>query len=179
MKKIFIAITLLFSILFSINTKAQSGFSWNRVQVGGNFGASFAKDQTLLAISPTIGYRVTERLTLGTGIIYQYYRYKFTTYDFKFKNYGAKIFGTYQLNDFLVLHSEYESLNLENIKFNSIGLPDGTERRTIGSLFVGGGYRQYISAKSVLDLMVLYNLTETPYTPYSNPIIKVGFGFGL
>lgn len=179
MKKYFIAITLLISCIISKNSFSQNGFSWNRVVFGGNFGAGFSSTQSAVAISPTLGYRVTEKLTIGTGVIYQYNRYKFIGYDFKFSNYGAKLFGTYQLNDFLVLHSEYESLNLEYITYNVAGVPDGTNRRTIGSLFVGGGYRQYISANSVIDLMVLYNLMETPYTPYNNPMIRVGFGFGL
>ena len=179
MNKLFIAISILVSSFISNNSFSQSGFSWNRVQVGGNFGASFGANETLVALSPNIGYRVTERLTLGTGVIYQYYRFRNSSFDFKFSNYGAKLFGTFQLNDFLILHSEYESLNLEYIKFNYMGVPDGTQRRTIGSLFVGGGYRQRMSENSVFDIMVLYNLTETPYTPYSNPIIRVGFGIGL
>lgn len=179
MKKCFLVIIILISCIVSNNSFSQSGFSWNRVVFGGNFGAGFSSTQSAVAISPTVGYRVTEKLTLGTGFIYQYNRYKFSNFDFKFSNYGSKLFGTYQLNDFLILHSEYESLNLEYITYNSAGIPDGTKRRNIGSLFVGGGYRQYLSSNSVVDLMILYNLTETLYTPYSNPIIRIGFGIGL
>lgn len=179
MKKHIIVITLLISCFFSDSTKAQSGFSADRLVFGGNFGASFSNYETLIGISPSVGYKVTDRLTLGTGVIYQFYRYKIAPFDFKFNNYGGRLYGTFQLNEFLILHSEYESLNLEYIKYNTLGVPDGTQRRTIGSMLVGGGYRQYISSNSMLDLMVLYNLTETPYTPYSNPIIRVGLSFGL
>ncbi len=177
MKRILLVLFLF--LLSTHQSKSQSGFSWDRVVFGGNFGASVGSNQSLIALSPSVGYRVTEKLTLGTGVIYQYYRYKFSTLDFKFNNYGARFYGSYQLNDFLILHSEYESLNLEYLKFNALGNPDGSTRRTIGSMFVGGGYRQYISSKSVVDLMVLFNLTETRYTPYSNPIIRVNFGIGL
>lgn len=179
MKKHILVFIALTSCFLSENSFSQSGFSWDRVQVGGNFGASFGAFETLVAVSPNIGYHVTERLTLGTGVIYQFYRYKNSKYDFKFSNYGAKLFGTFQLNDFLILHTEYESLNLEYIKYNNLGMPDGTMRRTIGSMFVGGGYRQYMSSNSVFDIMLLYNLTETPYTRYDNPMIRVGFSFGL
>lgn len=179
MKKLFFVVTLLISCFFSVSTKAQSGFSTDRLVFGGNFGASFSSYETLIGISPSVGYKVTDRLTLGTGVIYQFYRIKITPFDFKFNNYGARVYGTFQLNEFLILHSEYESLNLEYIKYNTLGLPDGTGRRTIGTTLVGGGYRQYISANSTIDLMVLYNLTETPYTRYSNPIIRVGLSFGL
>ena len=177
MKKTIIIILL--SFFAAKHSSAQSGFSWDRVLVGGNFGASFGSIETSVALSPTIGYRLTERFTLGTGVIYQYYRYKTSAFDVKFNNYGGKLFGTYQLNDFLILHSEYESLNLDYVTFNALGNPDGTRKRTIGSMFVGGGYRQYSSENTMFDIMLLYNLTETPYTPYSNPIIRVGFSFGL
>lgn len=179
MKKLFFVVTLLISCFFSDSAKAQSGFSVDRLVFGGNFGASFSSYETLIGISPSVGYKVTDRLTLGTGVIYQFYRLKISPFDFKFNNYGARFYGTFQLNEFLILHSEYESLNLEYVKYNTLGLPDGTGRRTVGTTLVGGGYRQYISANSTLDLMVLYNLTETLYTPYSNPIIRVGLSFGL
>lgn len=179
MKKIFIAFFLFCSLFLSQNSFAQKGFTWSRVVFGGNFGASFSNYETLVGLSPSIGYRVTDKLTLGTGVIYQYYAVKYPGFNYKFNNYGGRLYGTYQINDFLIAHTEYESLNLQYISYNTVGMPDGSSRRNVGSWFVGGGYRQYISDRSVVDLMVLYNLTETPYTPYSNPIIRVGFGLGL
>jgi len=170
---------MLAMLLMATASHAQGGFSWSRVMFGGNFGASFSSAESIVAVSPSIGYRVTERLTVGTGIIYQYNRIKLAPYDFKFNNYGARFFGTYQLTPFLIAHTEYESLNLEYVSVNNLGIPDGTFRRTIGSMFVGGGYRQSMGGRSVVDIMLLYNLTETPYTPYTNPILRIGFGIGL
>lgn len=179
MKKVFIALFFISSFLFSKNINAQKGFSWDRVVFGGNFGAGFSSFESVVALSPSVGYRFTEKFTAGAGIIYQYQSIKLPGFNFSFNNYGGRLYGTYQINDFLIAHTEYESLNLEYIRFNGLGNPDGTSRRTIGSWFVGGGYRQFISRNSVVDLMVLYNLTETPFTPYSNPVIRVGFGIGL
>lgn len=170
----------LFSLMFTSDVaKAQKGFAWDRLVFGGNFGAGFSPNESIFAMSPSVGYRFTERLTIGAGGIYQYYGIKFPGYNFKFNNYGSRVFTTYQLTDFLIAHTEYESLNIEYIKYNSAGIPESTARRTINSLFVGGGYRQAIGRNSVVDLMLLYNLTETPYTRYTNPLIRVGFGFGL
>jgi len=28
-------------------------------------------------------------------------------------------------------------------------------------------------------IMFLYNILETPYTPYANPVIRIGFDLGL
>lgn len=181
MKKFFIVIIIICSSIVSKELKAQKRFAWNRVVFGGNFGASFGTYESLVALSPSVGYRFTEKLTLGAGIIYQYYGIKLPAYkiDYSFNNYGSRFYGTYQIADFLVAHTELESLNLEYISYNNLGFPDGTKRRTINSWFVGGGYRQYISNNSTIDLMVLYNLTESAYSIYSNPIIRVSFGIGL
>jgi hypothetical protein len=171
---------LIFIFAFtSDDAKAQKGLSWDKLVFGGNFGAGFSNQESSVAISPSVGYRFTEKLTIGTGLIYQYYAIKFPGFNFKFNNYGTRFYSTYQLTDFLIGHAEYETLNLEYINFNSAGIPDGTSRRTINSMLVGGGYRQMLGRNSVVDLMLLYNLTETIYTPYSNPIIRVGFGIGL
>jgi hypothetical protein len=179
MKKLILVVLLILGVFVSKTSFAQKGFSWDRVVFGGNFGMSFSTFENLVAASPSVGYRFTEKLTLGTGFIYQYYGVKYPNFKFNFNNYGARFYGTYQITDFLIAHTEYESLNLEYINFNALGNPDGSVRRNVGSWFVGGGYRQFISRNATLDLMLLYNLTETPYTPYANPIIRVGFGIGL
>ena len=42
-----------------------------RLVYGGGFGMQFG-NVTLLDLSPSIGYRVSDQLTLGTGISYKY-----------------------------------------------------------------------------------------------------------
>jgi hypothetical protein len=45
---------------------------------------------------------------------------------------------------------------------------------------VGGGYFQRIDgSNSGIFVMLLYNLTESLYTPYSNPIVRIGVNLGL
>lgn len=178
MKKFGVLFILMYLLMLN-TTHAQKSFSWDRVVFGGNFGMGFSKYESLVALSPSAGYRFTEKLTIGAGVIYQYYGVNYPGFKFNYNNYGGRVYGTYQISDFLIAHTEYESLNLEYIKYNALGNPDGSLRTTVGSWLVGGGYRQYISRNSTIDLMVLYNLTETPFTPYSNPIIRVGFGLGL
>ncbi len=179
MKKIIFAISFICSTIVWSNAHSQKGFTWDRVVFGGNFGMSFSTFESLVALSPSVGYRFTEKLTIGTGVIYQYYGVRFPNFKFNYNNYGGRLYGTYQITDFLIAHTEYESLNLEYISYNAMGNPDASLRRTVNSWFVGGGYRQYFSRNSTIDLMLLYNLTETPFTPYSNPVIRVGFGIGL
>ncbi len=170
---------VIFIISFSLPSKAQSNFSWDRFVFGGNFGGGFSSQETAIALSPTVGYRFTERLVIGTGVIYQYYKLNFPPLVYKSNNYGAKLFTSYSLTESLIAHVEYEWLNLDYPSYDFTGKYIGNDRRNIGSLFVGGGYRQRFGVNSTVDIMLLYNLTETPYTPYSNPIIRVGFGIGL
>lgn len=181
MKKIAIVFLLMLGIFSTSNVRAQKGFSWNRVVFGGNFGASFGTYESLVALAPSVGYRFTEKLTLGAGVIYQYYGIKIPQYkiNYNFNNYGSRLYGTFQITESLIAHTELESLNLEYVNYNNSGIPDGTNRRTINSWFVGGGYRQYISNKSTIDLMLLYNLNESTYSIYNNPLIRVSFGIGL
>lgn len=158
---------------------AQSKFSFDRLVYGGNFGAGFSTYETLVAVSPTVGYRFSERFTAGPGVIYQYYRFHREQLDIKSNNYGGKLYASYLVTPNVLAYSEYEVLDLDFINIDAFGMYKGNSRKTIGSWFVGGGYRQEIGPSSSIDLMLLFNLTETPYTPYSNPILRFGLGFGI
>lgn len=172
-----VSITSMF--FFNSDAKAQSGFSTSRFVFGGGFGLEFSTFETVVGVAPTIGYQFTDRLTAGPGVIYQYYHYKDQYNDLKSTNYGGKLFASYLLTPFLLAHTEYELLDVKYLYRDQINNIVGSKRRTIGSFFVGGGYRQQMGPNSTIDLLLLYNLTETPYTPYSNPIIRLGIGIGL
>jgi hypothetical protein len=73
------------------------------------------------------------------------------------------------------LHQETELLNLEVYDF----LNDKVKRKNIISPLIGAGYIQRFGDTGGLFLMALFNLNETTDSPYSNPIIRVGFNFGL
>jgi len=144
---------------------------WDKVFVGGNVGFQFGTI-TFAEVSPLVGYRITEKISAGVGITYQYYRYKDQSYDFHTDVYGGRVFGRYFFTDYLFGHAEYEYLNLEAFDF--------VRRRVdVGSLLVGGGYLQRFGEHSGISAMLLYNFTESVYTPYSNPIFRIGVVIGL
>jgi hypothetical protein len=145
----------------------------DKVFVGGNLGFQFGT-VTFAEVSPLIGYRITEKISAGIGATYQYYRYKDPTYQLETNVYGGRVFGRYFFTDYLFAHAEYEYLNLEAYDFYP------TRRVDVESLLVGGGYFQRIgSSNSGVFVMLLYNLTESAYTPYSNPILRIGVNLGL
>jgi len=171
---------ILMLLIFCLPNVVQAKIDWNRVVYGGNFGVGITTNQSAVLLSPTVGYRFTDQLELGTGVIYQYYKINNSLLKYQSDNYGAKIFGNYLLSESILAHVEYEWLNLSTPTFDFVtNRYIGNTRQNIGSLFVGAGYRQVFGRKSVVDMMLLYNLTESPYSPYENPIIRIGFGIGI
>lgn len=138
---------------------------------GGNIGLQFGT-VTFFDFSPLAGYRINDKISAGVGITYQYYHYKDRYYDFQTNVYGGRIFGRYFFTDYLFAHAEYEYLNLEAFDFRR-------HRVDVGSLMAGGGYYQRFSQRAGIMAMLLYNFTESVYTPYTNPIFRVGFVVGL
>jgi outer membrane protein assembly factor BamA len=153
----------------------RNGF-WDRVYTGGGIGLQFGT-QTLVNISPMLGYRLTEKFSVGVSGTYLYYRVKYSdpAYSYSSNTYGGSVFSRYLILDNLFAHVEYELLRLE--------VRDAVSRllgkKDITSVLVGGGYRQMIGERSSLNLMLLYNLNETAFSPYQNPIIRLSFGFGI
>jgi hypothetical protein len=163
---------ILFLISFLLNSQNlnKKKFDWDNVFLGGNIGLQFGS-LTYIEVAPTIGYNITDKLSSGFGVKYIYLKNK--DYNFETDIYGAKIFTRYFVTDNVFAHTEYEYLSLET--FDEIP----TKRVGVGSLFIGGGYMQRFRSNSGVFILALYNLTESYYTPYSNPIIRIGFVIGL
>jgi hypothetical protein len=150
---------------------------WDKVFFGGNFGLQFG-DQTVVDVNPLVGYRLTEKLSVGFTVTYVYYRFKdpynyFPSYSSNI--YGGSLFTRYFLLENIFAHVEGEMLNLEvpNYFLNRY------ERENVFGFYVGGGYRQPLGDRSSLNILLLYNLNEDRNSPYQNPIIRIGFGFGI
>jgi hypothetical protein len=162
----------------------------DRVFFGGNLGLQFG-DITLVDVSPLVGYRITEKVAAGVSFTYKYYHFKSFFYN-QFTNsfsgltsniYGASIFGRYYFVENIFAHAEYEYLNYtyDDFRLNPTGTSYEKSQRTVGvpGLFLGGGYRQPVGGKVYFSIMILYNIMESQYSPYSNPIIRGGISVGL
>lgn len=155
-----------------IKKQAPKSDFWDKLYTGGNLGVQFGT-VTFIEVSPLVGYKITDRISAGVGATYQYYQYHDKYYDLKTNVYGGRIFGRYFFTDYLFAHAEYEYLNLEAFDFYP------RRRVEVGSLMAGGGYVQRFGEHSGIVAMILYNFTESLYTPYQNPIIRIGVNFGL
>jgi hypothetical protein len=144
----------------------------DKMFVGGNFGLQFGTS-TFVDFSPLVGYKVTEKVWAGVGATYQYYHYNDGVYNFETNVFGGRVFGKYFFTNNLFAHCEYEYLNLEAFDFYP------RRRVDVTSLLAGAGYLQRFGRNSGIMAMILYNFTESLYTPYNNPIIRMGVIFGL
>ena len=181
-KKVSTIFFLTVLIAFSVNAIAQDSTMLpkhppkeriiDKMFFGGNLGLQFGT-VTFIDVSPLIGYRITDQFSAGIGVTYQYYHYRDKVYDLETNVYGGRVFGRYFFTDYLFAHAEYEYLNLEAFDF----FP--RRRVDVGSFLAGGRYFQRFSANSGIVVMILYNFTESAYTPYTNPIIRIGINLGL
>lgn len=141
---------------------------------GGGFGLQFGS-VTLIELSPLVGYKVTSKFSVGLSPTYKYYRYKYSsTQSIENNVFGGSIFARYSIYQGLFAHVEYESLF-----YNTKEPAQPTYMQQFNSFFVGGGYSQPIGQNSGMYIMLLWNLNDTPNSPYVNPVIRVGFNVGL
>lgn len=159
--------------------RTRSNF-WERVDVGGNLGAQFGRI-TVLNIEPRISYDITEHLYGGVGLTYLYYNNKYYAPAISLSYYGGSVFGGYYIWRDLYAHVEYAPMYIPEFYDYFIPPIQGMEDQPpwAHDIYLGGGYRQWIGEKIYMNLMVLFNINETVYSPYSNPIIRIGFGAGI
>ena len=201
-KGIFIVLLLFVSLtVYSQNTEGNRGAFKDRLFTGGGLGLQFGTWSTLVDVTPVIGYYLTDNVVFGLGGTYKYYRYK-NAYYVVFNNgeskyydlianmLGGSIFARYYFKSDLInifnnlfAHVEYEYLNYKynDYRLNESGSDINTYKMTtdIHSFFVGGGLRQMVGGRSFLYLMILWNLNDSFYSPYSNPVIRIGFNVGI
>ncbi|MBL6963897.1 MAG: hypothetical protein ISR55_08740 [Bacteroidetes bacterium] len=144
----------------------------DKIQLGGGAGMQFG-NQTVIEISPKLAYHLTNKMNLGVGLTYSFYRINLDRMYghgglYQTSIYGGSAFANYMLFSNLFAHLEYELLNFEQYD----NLAQEFNRKWLGSFFVGGGYRQYFNNdKSYLQIVLLYNLNYQTNSPYSSPLV--------
>lgn len=179
---LYIAISCMAIFLFSqqVHAQAEEGNIRNdysfksHLFFGGGLGLQFGT-VTLIEVSPLIGYKITPKFSIGLSPTYKYYSYNYTGYGKISTNvYGGSIFSRYFIFENIFAHVEFETL-----AYNTREPYQPTYMQQFNSLFVGGGYNQRIGGNSAMYILVLWNLNDTPDSPYINPVIRVGFSVGL
>ena len=150
----------------------------DKIRLGGSFGLSVGTI-TNINISPMIGLQLTPKLTLGTGLIYQYYKSTFPGFNYQNNIFGGRVFGLYNISNGINAHVEYEAVSQKYLDIN-----DGRYKPTLlNSFLVGGTYSQPTGGRLVraINLSVLYNLSYNSQvnptaplqniSPYGSPLV--------
>lgn len=136
---------------------------------GGNVGA-WIGNPTFVDLSPLIGYKVTEKFQVGIGGIYNYYSYTYNNYKYSVNFYGGRVMARYFILENVYAQAGYDRINRDNPYSYK---PDA--RIWIENFLVGGGLRYPVSDHIYCAASALWNLNDTPLSPYPNPIIQIGF----
>lgn len=151
-----------------------------RFFTGGNLGLGLGT-VTNIDVSPMLGINVTNFWSVGCGLTYQYYRdnrFGPLADPIRLDILGARFFTRLLPIEQVFGHLEYEYLSYKTNLYLFPGI-DPDERINSSNLLVGAGYRQRLGINTYSYIMVLWNLNETIYTPYSNPVFRVGIEMGF
>jgi hypothetical protein len=176
---------------------------WRRIVVGGNLGFQFGT-VTGVMISPEVRIRTFDQLYAGFGFTYQYFRYKDYYWDdvnkqyldFASNVYGGRFYLRYYLRSLFgnwlgnfFAHAEYEYMAfIQPYHYDPNGrifdpynntLSPGKTTISYNSVLVGAGYSQPVGGRVFIDLLILWDLNNSYYSLYSNPVFRIGVGVGL
>ena len=176
------------------NRKGANPGNWS---FGGNFWLSWGTTSAFVEVSPIAMYRVSPRLSTGIGFTYIYQKWENLYFDsiYYTQNISRNIYGPRVVTQFtllsgldemininignIILYGEYAHLSTDRLFRNTNSnevIYDGKEWTS--NLLLGGGIFQPVGGRGGgLSLIILYNVFENEFSPYSNPVIRIGFFF--
>jgi hypothetical protein len=173
-RKIVLGFILLFFVVKSSYSQVYQGDE-KRWYVGGTLGLSVGSVISI-SIMPEVAYAITEKLFVGGGLRYSYYKDNRYSPAYQSTIWGGKLFTRYYILDDVFLHLEAERLYFEDPYYNNMTSDKWIYR---DYFYGGGGYRQWVGPNSYMTIELLFDLTNNDYSFGSNPIFRMGFGIGL
>ena len=156
-----------------LNQPAQAEKIW----FGGGVGISFGTVDWI-EVSPIVGYKYTEKLTFGGGLLYRYRKDDRIPGTPSVNDYGANVFTRYQLTKWLFGHGEYEYLNYEFVQFDL-----STDRDTFNSILAGPGISRPLGQRTGFYALALYNFSYDDNdfnSPYDDEwVYRIGVSVGF
>jgi hypothetical protein len=138
---------------------------------GGSIYLSFGNG-TSIGASPLVGWQFTPRFGAGVGITYIYYNKD---------DYTSHIYGGRVMARFDVIPAAYAKAEFSYLWYNDSYKDIDLGTTEVPYLFLGGGYRQRISATTFLEFEVLFDVLQDPNSQYDDwePIFAVGVSVGV
>jgi hypothetical protein len=143
----------------------------DKIYYGGTVTLSFGTSQRI-GIFPMIGYKLTEKISGGAEIGYEYVSYNSSQST---HNYGGSVFGRFRVGRALYAHAEYQNMNFEI--FNGNGTSD---REWVPAFLLGGGFVKPLGPRTSAYAEVLFDVMQADHSPYGwEPIINFGVCVGF
>lgn len=168
----------------------ESGGFKHKLWYGGGFNINFSGNGVIsafnLGITPMVGYKITDRFSLGprVGIQYNYFKgigIDNRTHKVEPISYSLGAFTRYKLLDFLFVHGEFEHENTESFfvdnasRFDVVDGEVNTFRESRQNAYLGLGYTS--GSIFAYEIYLLYNFLE-PVDSQSLPFdIRIGFTY--
>lgn len=139
---------------------------------GGNIYLSFGSNGTSIGASPLVGWQLTRALGVGVGVTYIYYHKD----DYTSHSYGGRVMTRYNVIPQAYAKAEFSYLwysqTYKDFEATTFGVP---------YLFLGGGYRQRISATTFLEFEIMFDVLQDKNSQYGNwePVYAVGVSVGM
>jgi hypothetical protein len=136
----------------------------DRLRLGGNISGSLGTN-TFVQLNPMLGVQTTDWWVNGIGFNFMFgKRGSYST-----SSYGPSIWSRATIKQSFLLQTELELLTI-----NQNGSDGYHVKKTLPIWFIGGGIQ-----KNGFSVLVLFNVLPNPYSPYVNPVIRVGGMFNL
>lgn len=189
MKKFFLLILLLFIFFHLLNAQdsngKRKGFDNSKIFFSGNFGFTSGSN-TLLSISPQIGYRFKKYFVAGTGINFQYLSQKQNDSSGNIQSktsqdiIGLNIFGRVYPFRFMMLQIQPElNYMFGKIKYYNPALTTNLNASLVPSILLGGGAVIPVGKES-FTASVFYDVLQDANSLYSNqPFFNFEYNFRL
>lgn len=156
----------------------ESGGFAHRLWYGGmiNFQISSTSNNSsalLLGLSPMVGYKFTDNISVGPRVTFNYYEEYIPGDNFKVIQWGIGGFGRVKFSPSIFAHLEYEVLKLDEV--SDFGLQEGSENNFYGGL----GYNSAGGAGFGYEIMILYNFLEENRDTQVPIEFRVGFTYNF
>lgn len=149
----------------------------DRIWFGGGVGLNFGT-ATAIQLDPLVGYYIDQKnkLSVGLGASYWYYRDNRFIPAIEQNGYGYRIFTRFRPIQQFYAHAEFYHLNIERYSY----VDRNTVRLWVPHLLLGGGYVQPLGGRSSIYFQVLFDVLQDPNSVYgSQPIFSGGLGVGF
>lgn len=141
----------------------------HRIYFGGTIGAQFGS-YTFIDFSPMMGIKLNKVVSFGAQSTFQYLSYNSQNYSSNIL--GISGFTRVKVYSELFFQAEY---GVVNGNFNLVD----EKRETLTNFLIGAGYSYVLDQHFKMYGTVLFNVLQTPYHPYQNPLIRVGFSYNF